>query len=305
MSADLELVETRLRTAMREAAAQVDAAPAFGAVRPSPSVRRRPALRHLVAGFAGVVAVAIAAGVAVRLGDRDDAGTAAPREVPSDELSSSEADVSILMLDDATRVEIAAVREAILRTPKVAGFAFVDGPALFEELEPPPPVSVDPEALPVLFRLDLATGVTAETVAAEFRDLAGVHGVATRLAPSGPMSEPVQLQPEQLPHFAADLAVFMTVSPTAEQIDAVRELVVTSREVGYFTYVDKQTAYDEFSTLFRDKPDLVAETTPEALPPSFRLVIDDRGALERLRASFESMPGVDVTVTPSTFPLAQ
>lgn len=295
MSADLELVETRLRTAMREAAAQVDAAPAFGAVRPSPSVRRRPALRYLVAGFAGVVAVAIAAGVAVRLGDRDDAGTAAPREVPSDELSSSEADVSILMHDDATRVEIAAVREAILRTPSVARFAFLDERVLYEELEPPPSVSVDPEALPVLFRLDLAAGATAETVAAEFRDLSGVNGVATRLAPAGPMSEPVELQPEELPHFAADLAVFMTVSPTAGEIDAVREIVVTSPEVGYFTYVDQQTAHDEFSKLFRDRPDLVAETPPEALPPSFRLVLDDPSALEGLRAAFESMPGVDIT----------
>src|SRR6266508_1788349 len=111
MSADLDLVEDRLRTAMQEAAAQVDAARAFGRVRTSPPARRRPALRYLVAGFAGVLAVAAAAAVAVRISDRDDAGipTAAPREVSPDELSPSKADVSILMLDDATNGEIATV----------------------------------------------------------------------------------------------------------------------------------------------------------------------------------------------------
>ncbi len=66
-----------------------------------------------------------------------------------------------------------------------------------------------------------------------------------------------------------------------------------------YNYIDKAAAYDEFETLFADKPELVESVTPDVMPPSYRIVPTDRSAanVNELANQFAAQPGVREVAT--------
>ncbi|HUF83242.1 MAG TPA: permease-like cell division protein FtsX [Acidimicrobiia bacterium] len=94
-----------------------------------------------------------------------------------------------------------------------------------------------------------------------------------------------------------EFEIFLTVNPTEQQVEEVRQELESDERVKNFFFLTKEDAYEEFKRLFSDKPDLVAETSPEALPPSFRVAPKQVEETRDLVAKYDTLPGVDQTVT--------
>lgn len=93
-----------------------------------------------------------------------------------------------------------------------------------------------------------------------------------------------------------EFEVFMVVDPTEQQVDDVRTELESDARVANFKYLDKEEAYEEFQRLFADKPDLVSETSAEALPPSFRVAPGDVEDTDDLKDAYALLPGVDAVI---------
>jgi cell division transport system permease protein len=105
-----------------------------------------------------------------------------------------------------------------------------------------------------------------------------------------------------------EFVVFMNPDASQEQIDAVGRDLEDSPDVRSVGFVDKEGAYEEFTTLFSDSPEMVSSVRPEDLPASFRVepVDKDVAAVEALGSQFEASPGVEsVTFASETIQLIQ
>jgi len=98
----------------------------------------------------------------------------------------------------------------------------------------------------------------------------------------------------------ADAEVFMLVKATPDEVAAVRHQIEGSRLVKRFAFLDKTDAYEVFSHIFREDPDLVAKVSPESLPMSFRVDLRQFHDRPRFRRQFAFLPGVDEVALPRT-----
>ena len=96
-----------------------------------------------------------------------------------------------------------------------------------------------------------------------------------------------------------EFIVFMNPDADADQDAAIRHVLDSSPAIESYTYIDKAAAYDEFETLFSDKPELVESVTPDVMPPSYRIVPSDRSApnVSELADQFSAHPGVREVAT--------
>ena len=96
-----------------------------------------------------------------------------------------------------------------------------------------------------------------------------------------------------------EFIVFMNPDADADQDAAIRHVLDSSPAIEGYTYIDKAAAYDEFETLFSDKPELVERVTPDVTPPSYRIVPSDRSApnVSELADQFSAQPGVREVAT--------
>ena len=96
-----------------------------------------------------------------------------------------------------------------------------------------------------------------------------------------------------------EFIVFMNPDADADQDAAIRHVLDSSPAIERYTYIDKAAAYDEFETLFADKPDLIESVTPDVMPPSYRIVPVDRsaGTVNELANQFAAQPGVREVAT--------
>jgi cell division protein FtsX len=90
-----------------------------------------------------------------------------------------------------------------------------------------------------------------------------------------------------------DGEVFMRIAASESDIHAVRAVIHRSHDVRTFAFVSRADAYREFGRLFSDQPDLVATTSPEALPASFRIELAKGAKRNRLAQRFRHLAGVD------------
>ena len=105
-----------------------------------------------------------------------------------------------------------------------------------------------------------------------------------------------------------EFVVFMNKEANQDQLDALSRDLSDSPEVGSFTYVDQNAAFEEFKRLFADSPTMTDAVGPEDLPPSFRVVpVDkDADAVKSLAKTYESRSGVQqVTLASKTIELIQ
>ncbi|MDP6976969.1 MAG: permease-like cell division protein FtsX [Acidimicrobiales bacterium] len=96
-----------------------------------------------------------------------------------------------------------------------------------------------------------------------------------------------------------EFIVFMNPDADLDQDAAIRHVLDTSPAIESYDYIDKAAAYDEFETLFADKPELVESVTPDVMPPSYRIVPTDRSAanVNELARQFSAQPGVREVAT--------
>ena len=88
-----------------------------------------------------------------------------------------------------------------------------------------------------------------------------------------------------------EFIVFMNPDADLDQDTAIRHVLDTSPAIDSYDYIDKAAAYDEFETLFADKPELVESVTPDVMPPSYRIVPNE------LARQFSAQPGVREVAT--------
>jgi cell division protein FtsX len=207
-------------------------------------------------------------------------------------------DVEIFMRLDATAADMAGVRQQIRQTRGVRRSAFVSHEESFRLLREVLAESAlegeGPEDAPESFRFELEEAQHRRRLVAPFERLDGVGWVATRPTPAELKRLRRKLarlrdQPE--------VEVFMNVAATPEQTAAVRAAIEQSPRVQQLEFMSRDDAYREFQRLFADQPDLVATTSPEALPESFRVDIDDTSKSERFARTLENLPGIDEVKT--------
>ena len=85
----------------------------------------------------------------------------------------------------------------------------------------------------------------------------------------------------------------MTMMATEAELAAVRAAIEASPLVRTFVYLSHDDAYREFQRIFADKPKLVASTTPDQLPVSFRITLLHASNREQLAEELRQLPAVD------------
>jgi cell division transport system permease protein len=90
-----------------------------------------------------------------------------------------------------------------------------------------------------------------------------------------------------------EVAVFLKRDITPEERDAIQRDLLAMPEVASVSYESKQEAYDTFKRLFRDEPDIVENTTADALPESFRVKLKDPNQFAVVRDRLDGRPGID------------
>jgi cell division transport system permease protein len=89
------------------------------------------------------------------------------------------------------------------------------------------------------------------------------------------------------------VSVFLTKDVTQQQREAVRTELDQLPQVQQVYYESKQQAYERFKQQFKDVPALVKNTTPDALPESYRVKLKDPRKYLVVASAVQSMPGVD------------
>jgi cell division protein FtsX len=93
-----------------------------------------------------------------------------------------------------------------------------------------------------------------------------------------------------------DVELFMTVGATPDQVARISRALNADTDVSRFVFFDHQAAYDEFKRIFKDQPSLIHGTTPDELPTSFRLYLNDPARADRPIARYQNRPGVDTVI---------
>lgn len=95
-----------------------------------------------------------------------------------------------------------------------------------------------------------------------------------------------------------EFIIFMQPTASPDQLAAVQEALDESPQVSSVEFIDQQEAYDEFTELFAESPEMVQSVSPEILPPSYRVEPKDKDVdvIRALGSEFESKPGVKQVV---------
>ena len=96
--------------------------------------------------------------------------------------------------------------------------------------------------------------------------------------------------------------IFFKVDATAAQISAVRQALKGDTRVASSQFLDHTAVYREFAEDFKDQPDLVNATTPDALPEEIKLTVVYPENAEAVRADYKDRVGVDTVVTSAATP---
>jgi len=88
------------------------------------------------------------------------------------------------------------------------------------------------------------------------------------------------------------VSVFLTDNVTDAQRKSINQTLVALPDVQHVFYESKQEAYQHFKHDFRDSPDLVKNTSPDALPESFRVKLKDPRKYDIVASAMQGQPGV-------------
>ncbi|MGB9377181.1 MAG: permease-like cell division protein FtsX [Mycobacteriales bacterium] len=97
-------------------------------------------------------------------------------------------------------------------------------------------------------------------------------------------------------YFRVEVSIFLDKNITTQQRDNLRQQLQSDPLVQSLTYESKDQAYRRFRELFKDSPDLVNNTRPNALPESFRVKLKDPSKYSLAAQKYTGAPGVDLVV---------
>ena len=89
-----------------------------------------------------------------------------------------------------------------------------------------------------------------------------------------------------------EVAVFLTSDISADERTQLQNDLQAMPEVKAVIYESKADAYDRFKRLFANQPDIVNNTSPDALPESFRIKLKDPHQFGVIRDRLDGRPGV-------------
>ena len=91
-----------------------------------------------------------------------------------------------------------------------------------------------------------------------------------------------------------EFIVWMNADMGTAQDESIRNQLDESPGVLDWHYVDRLTSYEEFMDFFADTPEVLDLTTPEDVPPYYRVVPTDPApdVVEELSSQFKGRPGV-------------
>jgi cell division transport system permease protein len=89
-----------------------------------------------------------------------------------------------------------------------------------------------------------------------------------------------------------EVAVFLSSDISPDERDQLQRDLLAMPEVSRVTYESKSQAYDRFRRLFANQPDIVNNTSPDALPESFRVKLKDPHKFGVIRDRLDGRPGV-------------
>ena len=90
-----------------------------------------------------------------------------------------------------------------------------------------------------------------------------------------------------------EVAVFLKRDVTPDARDTILRQLQAMPEVADVKYESKAEAYETFKRLFRDEPDIVENTTVDALPESFRVKLKDPNQFAVVRDRLQGNAGID------------
>jgi cell division transport system permease protein len=91
-----------------------------------------------------------------------------------------------------------------------------------------------------------------------------------------------------------EVSVFLVDEISPSQQESLNRQLNQMPEVDIVRYESKTEAYENFSELFRNQPDLVRNVTADALPASFRVKLKDPEQFAVVNARLAGQPGIDV-----------
>jgi cell division transport system permease protein len=93
-----------------------------------------------------------------------------------------------------------------------------------------------------------------------------------------------------------ELNIFLNPDVAETQRDGLQAELSAMPEVRKVTFVDQETAYEEFKQMFSNSPDMVESVTPKDLPPSFRVVPREPELVDTVGERFTKREGVKEVV---------
>jgi cell division transport system permease protein len=89
-----------------------------------------------------------------------------------------------------------------------------------------------------------------------------------------------------------EVSIFLKDDVTQAQRDQLRQELEGMPDVQRVYFESKEDAYARFKEQFKDTPDIVANTTPDVLPESFRVKLKDPKKFDVVSSAFADRPGV-------------
>ena len=89
-----------------------------------------------------------------------------------------------------------------------------------------------------------------------------------------------------------EVSIFLKDDVTQAQRDSLRAELEAMPDVERVYFESKAEAYQRFKEQFKDTPDIVANTTPDVLPESFRVKLKDPKKFDVVASAFADRPGV-------------
>jgi cell division transport system permease protein len=93
-----------------------------------------------------------------------------------------------------------------------------------------------------------------------------------------------------------EVSIYLKNEVTQAQRDQLREELESMPEVDRVEFESREQAYERFKEQFKDTEDVIASTSPEVLPESFRVKLKDPKKFEVVASAFADRPGVDNVV---------
>lgn len=89
-----------------------------------------------------------------------------------------------------------------------------------------------------------------------------------------------------------EVAVFLNKDVSADERKQIESDLRAMPEVSLVKYESKQEAYANFRTMWADVPEMVANTSPDVLPESYRVKLTDPEKFGIIRDRLEGRPGI-------------